>query len=72
MRHVSKTVRYECVGGPRDGDVVLVQRGADGVTLDGHRYRLRPWHPSDGGQRTFWKRERLVWEGVEADPSRER
>jgi hypothetical protein len=65
MRHVRKTVRYECVGGPRDGDVVLIPRGRREVTLDGHRYLVRPWERLDGAQRTLFKRERLVWEGLD-------
>jgi hypothetical protein len=64
VRRVRKTIRYECVGGPRDGDVVLVQRGLREVTLNGHKYRVRLWAKLDGEQRTLFKRERLVWEGL--------
>ena len=51
-----KTSRYECVGGPRDGDTVLIQRSKENVTLDGAM--------DEHGQRLLWKREALVWEGL--------
>lgn len=60
-----KTIRYECVGGPRDGDVVLVQRTKHRVELDGATYEVRLWTKMDEhGQRLLWKREALVWEGL--------
>ena len=60
-----KTIRYECVGGPRDGDVVLIQRMKQHVHLDGAVYQVRLWAMMDEhGQRLLWKREALVWEGL--------
>jgi hypothetical protein len=60
-----KTLRYECVGGPRDGDVVLIQRTKQNVRLDGALYEVRLWAKmDDNGQRLLWKREALVWEGL--------
>jgi hypothetical protein len=60
-----KTLRYECVGGPRDGDVVLIQRTKRQVHLDGALYEVRLWAKMDEhGQRLLWKREALVWEGL--------
>ena len=60
-----KTSRYECVGGPRDGDMVLIQRTKHNVTLDGALYEVRLWAKMDEhGQRLLWKREALVWEGL--------
>ena len=60
-----KTIRYECVGGPRDGDVVLIQRTKHNVELDGALYEVRLWAKMDEhGQRLLWKREALVWEGL--------
>ncbi len=60
-----KTIRYECVGGPRDGDVVLIQRTKHQVRLDGALYEVRLWAKMDEhGQRLLWKREALVWEGL--------
>jgi len=60
-----KTIRYECVGGPRDGDVVLIQRTKRNVELDGALYEVRLWAKMDEhGQRLLWKREALVWEGL--------
>ena len=60
-----KTIRYECVGGPRDGDVVLIQRTKNQVRLDGAFYEVRLWAKMDeNGQRLLWKREALVWEGL--------
>jgi len=60
-----KTIRYECVGGPRDGDLVLIQRTRQEVRLDGARYHVRLWTKMDErGQRLLWKREALVWEGL--------
>jgi hypothetical protein len=60
-----KTSRYECVGGPRDGDLVLIQRTKQNVTLDGALYEVRLWAKMDEhGQRLLWKREALVWEGL--------
>ncbi len=60
-----KTIRYECVGGPRDGDVVLIQRTKNNVRLDGALYEVRLWTKMDeNGQRLIWKREALVWEGL--------
>src|SRR5215213_5609395 len=60
-----KTSRYECVGGPRDGDMVLIQRSKQNVTLDGALYEVRLWAKMDEhGQRLLWKREALVWEGL--------
>ena len=60
-----KTIRYECVGGPRDGDVVLIQRTKNQVRLDGAFYVVRLWAKMDEhGQRLLWKREALVWEGL--------
>ena len=65
-----KTIRYECVGGPRDGDVVLVQRTKQRVELDGALYEVRLWTKMDEhGQRLLWKREALVWEGLLASQS---
>ena len=66
MSRPRKTVRYECVGGPRDGEWVLVLRSKTEVNLSGAVYRVRMWSKFDeGGQRLLWKREALVWEGVE-------
>ena len=60
-----KTIRYECVGGPRDGDLVLIQRTRQDVRLDGALYHVRLWTKMDErGQRLLWKREALVWEGL--------
>jgi len=60
-----KTIRYECVGGPRDGDLVLIQRTKHEVRLDGALYQVRLWTKMDErGQRLLWKREALVWEGL--------
>jgi hypothetical protein len=60
-----KTIRYECVGGPRDGDLVLIQRTKQHVHLDGALYEVRLWAKMDeNGQRLLWKREALVWEGL--------
>lgn len=60
-----KTIRYECVGGPRDGDLVLIQRTKQNVHLDGALYEVRLWAKMDeNGQRLLWKREALVWEGL--------
>ena len=60
-----KTIRYECVGGPRDGDVVLILRTKHNVELDGALYEVRLWSKMDEhGQRLLWKREALVWEGL--------
>ena len=60
-----KTIRYECVGGPRDGDVVLIQRFKTLAELDGAVYHVRLWTKMDEhGQRLLWKREALVWEGL--------
>lgn len=60
-----KTIRYECVGGPRDGDLVLIQRTKHNVELDGALYEVRLWAKMDEhGQRLLWKREALVWEGL--------
>jgi hypothetical protein len=60
-----KTIRYECVGGPRDGDVVLIQRTKHNVELDGALYEVRLWAKMDEhGQRLLWRREALVWEGL--------
>ena len=60
-----KTIRYECVGGPRDGDVVLILRTKHNVELDGALYEVRLWTKLDErGQRLLWKREALVWEGL--------
>ena len=60
-----KTIRYECVGGPRDGDVVLIQRTKQLAELDGALYHVRLWAKMDEhGQRLLWKREALVWEGL--------
>ena len=60
-----KTIRYECVGGPRDGDVVLIQRTKHHVELDGALYEVRLWAKMDEhGQRLLWKREALIWEGL--------
>ena len=60
-----KTIRYECVGGPRDGDVVLIQRSKQHAELDGAVYHVRLWTKMDEhGQRLLWKREALVWEGL--------
>ena len=60
-----KTIRYECVGGPRDGDLVLIQRTKHQVRLDGALYEVRLWAKMDEhGQRLLWKREALVWEGL--------
>ena len=65
MKAPRKTIRYECVGGPRDGDVVLVQRNRRNFTLDGAAYVVRLWSKMDEhGQRLLWKREALVWEGL--------
>ena len=65
MKMPRKTSRYECVGGPRDGDVVLIQRTKQNVTLDGALYEVRLWTKMDEhGQRLLWKREALVWEGL--------
>jgi hypothetical protein len=65
MKIPRKTIRYECVGGPRDGDVVLVQRTKKEVRLDGALYEVRLWAKMDeNGQRLLWKREALVWEGL--------
>jgi hypothetical protein len=66
-----KTIRYECVGGPRDGDIVLIQRSKQQVTLDGAVYHVQLWAKMDEhGQRLLWKREALVWEGLlPAEPS---
>ena len=60
-----KTFRYECDGGPRDGDLVLIQRTKTQVHLDGALYEVRLWAKMDeNGQRLLWKREALVWEGL--------
>ena len=60
-----KTIRYECVGGPRDGDLALIQRTKREVRLDGALYQVRLWTKLDeNGQRLLWKREALVWEGL--------
>ena len=60
-----KTIRYECVGGPRDGDLVLIQRTKTEVQLEGALYFVRLWAKMDErGQRLLWKREALVWEGL--------
>lgn len=65
MKRTRKTIRYECVGGPRDGDVVLIQRTKSSVTLAGATYHVRLWSKMDEhGQRLLWKREALVWEGL--------
>lgn len=65
MKIPRKTIRYECVGGPRDGDIVLIQRTRQHVTLDGALYEVRLWAKMDeNGQRLLWKREALVWEGL--------
>ena len=65
MKIPRKTIRYECVGGPRDGDVVLIQRTKHQVRLDGALYEVRLWAKMDeNGQRLLWKREALVWEGL--------
>jgi hypothetical protein len=65
MKIPRKTIRYECVGGPRDGDVVLIQRNKPHVRLDGALYEVRLWTKMDeNGQRLLWKREALVWEGL--------
>lgn len=65
MKIPRKTIRYECVGGPRDGDVVLIQRTKQHVSLDGAMYQVRLWAKMDeNGQRLLWKREALVWEGL--------
>ncbi|MGH7720004.1 MAG: hypothetical protein ACREON_14330 [Gemmatimonadaceae bacterium] len=57
----SKTTLYECIGGPRDGDVVRVLRRARVVTLNGERYRLRAWRQPHG-ELALWERKYLVWE----------
>lgn len=65
MKIPRKTIRYECVGGPRDGDLVLIQRNKSQVRLDGALYQVRLWTKMDEhGQRLLWKREALVWEGL--------
>ena len=65
MKIPRKTIRYECVGGPRDGDLVLIQRTKNEVQLDGALYQVRLWAKMDErGQRLLWKREALVWEGL--------
>ena len=67
-----KTIRYECVGGPRDGDVVLIQRTKHNVELDGALYEVRLWAKMDErGQRLLWKREALVWEGLLTSDSKD-
>lgn len=67
-----KTIRYECVGGPRDGDTVLIQRTRQQVHLDGALYQVRLWAKMDeNGQRLLWKREALVWEGLLVSDSRD-
>ena len=65
MKIPRKTIRYECVGGPRDGDIVLIQRTKTHVRLEGALYEVRLWAKMDEhGQRLLWKREALVWEGL--------
>ena len=65
MKIPRKTIRYECVGGPRDGDLVLILRTKTEVELEGALYHVRLWAKMDDrGQRLLWKREALVWEGL--------
>lgn len=67
MPGVTKTVRYECIGGVRDGDTVLVLRSARTVTLSGETYRVRWWIKRDDRGMRLWEKECLVWEGFPAD-----
>ena len=61
MRRQSKTVCYECVGGPRDGDTARVLRRARSVMLNGERYHVRRWVERDERGRQVGVKQCLVW-----------
>ncbi len=57
---MEKFARYQCIGGPRDGDSVVIRREARSVTLDGTIYRVRWWIKRDENGLRLWERECLV------------
>jgi hypothetical protein len=58
----SQRVRYECVGGPRDGEIVEIPERARWVTLDEQRYYVGSMikHNADG--EALWEVKCLVWD----------
>jgi hypothetical protein len=62
-----KTARYECVGGPRDGQHVLIVASERSARLDDALYFVRWYVKRDENGLRLWEKECLVWESHPAE-----